>query len=305
MEKIKLLLDTDLGCDIDDCFAIGYALKQEKFEMMGLTTNGGQSDMRAMWADVLLGCAGRTDIPVHVGACQNLMGQAFGGMTTWQAAQLDKYPHRDFGKANTAVEFMRGVIEAYPHEITLASIGNLTNTALLFSRYPHIPALLKGMAVMGGRYADNEFCDISKWGKNEYNIRLDPQAAAMVFSAPVPEIRVVGVEQTCQYHWTREEAIERALQTTHMKPVAEALALTMRPGVDPVWFHDSMAVMMLADDAGMTMSRGRIEVETQDPDNLGQTRFTPDDNGNILLMTGCSPEIFFPKYMKTTGMTRS
>jgi len=303
MDKIKLLLDTDLGCDIDDCFAIGYALKQERFELMGLTTNGGQADKRAMWADVLLRAAGRTDVPVHVGAQQNIMGRPFGSMTTWQLAQLEKYPHGDFDGVNTAVEFMRKTIEAHPHEITLASIGSLTNAALLFATYPHIPSLLKGMTIMGGRYADNEFCNIEKWGKNEYNIRCAPHSASIVFSAPVPEIRVVGVEMTCQYHWTREEAICHARETDHMHPVADALALTLRPGVDPVWFHDSMALMMLADTEGMTIERGTVAVEYKDPDNMGATVFTPGENGNILLLTDYSPKIFFRKYCETTGMT--
>ena len=303
MEKIKLLLDTDLGCDIDDCFAIGYALKQDKFELMGVTTNGDWAHKRAMWADVLLHQADMAHVPVHAGAQRTLLGGRMARILDWQLQQLDKYPHREIEDNNTAIEFMRKTIEAHPHEITLACTGYLTNAALLFAAYPHIPALLSGMTIMGGRYADNEFCDLKKWGKNEHNIISDPYSAHIVFSAPVPEIRVVGVETTCQYHWTRDEAIRHAEQPGHMQPVADALALTMRPGVDPVWFHDSMALMMLADTEGMTIERGTVAVEYKDPDNMGATVFTPDENGNILLLTGYSTDIFFRKYCETVGMT--
>lgn len=302
MGKIKLLLDSDLGCDIDDCFAVGYALKQDKFELMGITTNGGCAHRRAMWAEALLYNAGREDVPVHVGSGKPLLGDAWGGMTEWQFKQVEKYPHRALTEENTAVEFMRRTIEAHPHEITLACIGLLTNAALLFATYPHIPSLLRGMTVMGGRYADNEFCDIKKWGKNEYNIVCDPYSAAVVFSAPVREIRVVGVETTCQYRWERADAIRRAAQTGYMKPVADALALTM-PTTEPVWFHDSLSLMMLADDGEMSFERGSIRIELDDPNDRGASVFTPSERGRHLLLADYSPEIFFEKYCETTGMS--
>ena len=77
-------------------------------------------------------------------------------------------------------QFLRETIHANPHQITLLTIGPLTNIALLFALDPEIPALLKQLVMMGGRYTTRG----GGGANNEWNIICDPHAAAKRFYGP-------------------------------------------------------------------------------------------------------------------------
>src|SRR5208283_3800109 len=64
----KVIIDTDIGDDIDDAFAIALAVKSPELEILGVTTTFGDTEARARIVDRLLGEAGRADIPVLAGA---------------------------------------------------------------------------------------------------------------------------------------------------------------------------------------------------------------------------------------------
>src|SRR5919109_587079 len=65
--RAKILLDTDIGTDIDDAWALGYALKSPHFELLGVTVTDADTPHRASLACKLLHRLGRTDVPVAVG----------------------------------------------------------------------------------------------------------------------------------------------------------------------------------------------------------------------------------------------
>ena len=68
MEKEKILLDTDIGSDIDDSVCLAYLLMQPRCELLGVTTVSGQPEKRAQMVSAMLRVAGRRDIPVFPGA---------------------------------------------------------------------------------------------------------------------------------------------------------------------------------------------------------------------------------------------
>lgn len=65
--RMKIVLDTDIGTDIDDAWALGYALKSPAFELLGITVTDADTPKRARLACKLLHRLGRTDAPVAVG----------------------------------------------------------------------------------------------------------------------------------------------------------------------------------------------------------------------------------------------
>src|SRR4026209_2550724 len=65
--RMKVVLDTDIGTDIDDAWALGYALKSPTFELLGVTVTDADTPKRARRACKLLQRLGRTDVPVAVG----------------------------------------------------------------------------------------------------------------------------------------------------------------------------------------------------------------------------------------------
>ena len=61
----KILLDTDIGTDIDDAIVMSYLLKQKKCEIVGITVTGGETEKRAALASVMCHAAGKPDIPIN------------------------------------------------------------------------------------------------------------------------------------------------------------------------------------------------------------------------------------------------
>ena len=73
-DTIPILFDTDIGSDIDDAVALGYLLRQPDCELVGVTTVSGEVRQRAALADAVCRAAGRTDVPIHAGIEQPLVG---------------------------------------------------------------------------------------------------------------------------------------------------------------------------------------------------------------------------------------
>lgn len=294
MKKQKLLLDTDIGCDYDDCLALTYLLHMDSVELMGVTTCTGSPHRRAMLVEIVCN-AHNKEIPVYVGAENPMIHPIVQwGIVPTESEVMDTYPHKDFQNKNQAIEFMRKVIEANPHEVVLACIGPLTNAALLFSAYPHLPELLDGMIIMGGRFGE---CD-SYWGEIEWNIRCDYHAAAIVFRQNVKNCMVAGVELTSRYAKESDILVREFLKQEKHIPIAKALPVENQK----VWFHDVVALAAYLDGEGASYSRGDIEVLLNDMDKPGETVFTPDENGRHILVTDYDEELFFQKYSDVVGI---
>ena len=68
-DRIPVLLDTDIGSDIDDAVCLAYLLRQPRCELLGVTTvSGREPRLRASLADGICRAAGRDDVPIHSGA---------------------------------------------------------------------------------------------------------------------------------------------------------------------------------------------------------------------------------------------
>jgi len=171
---VTVLLDTDIGTDIDDALCLACLLRQPRCELAGITTVTGEARKRAMLADALCRAAGRIDIPIHSGAEIPLLVPQQQSAAP-QAEALAAFPHRDDFASNTAVAFMRDTIRRRPGEITLLAIGPLTNVGLLFATDPEIPGLLKALVLMCGRFDFNVPCP----GPREWNALCDPHAVAL------------------------------------------------------------------------------------------------------------------------------
>lgn len=294
MAKQKILLDTDIGCDYDDCLALTYLLHSDSVDLLGITTCTGSPHRRAMLAEILCNAQGKR-IPIRVGAENPIIIPIVQyGIVQTENDVIDSYSHENYENKNNAVEFMRNIIEENPHEVMLACIGPLTNAALLFAAYPHTAGLLKSIVIMGGRFGD---CD-SYWGDIEWNIRCDYHAADIVFRQEIPDFTVAGVEFTSRY-WQESERLVKAFgKEKKHHPVARALPRENQR----VWFHDAVALMAYLDAGKAVSERGEISVALNDGEHMGATRFTPDKNGRHKLIRDYDVDLFFEKYCKTVGI---
>lgn len=284
----KVLLDTDIGSDIDDAVCLAYLLAQPECNLLGVTTVSGQPVARAKLASALCRAAGRA-VPIFPGAPRPLLGPSLQPEAP-QAAALERWPHDAEFPGGEAVEFMRHTIRTHPGEVTLLAIGPLTNVALLFAADPEIPALLAGLVMMVGVFTNQR----AGAGPTEWNAINDPHATAMVYQAPAAVHRSVGLDVTTQVRLPAGE-VRRRFQHPLLRPVLDFAEVWFR-GQDEITFHDPLAAATIFDPGLCTFARGWVEVETTSPRLGGFTAWQPDPTGPHQVALGVQAERFFEHY---------
>ena len=289
--KEKILLDTDIGSDIDDSFCLGYLLSQEKCDLLGITTVSGGAEQRAQMASVMCRAAGKGSIPIFPGIEQPLLTPQKQASAE-QAGVLAKWPHESKYPKGEAIEFMRQTIRKHPGEVTLLAIGPMSNVAALFAVDPEIPSLLKRLVLMCGIFA-YQLPDAARlW---EWNAVCDPYATAMVYNAPVGTVRSIGLDVTTRVRMSKRDFAD----TFH----ADAL----RPLYDfsRVWdnmdgtitFHDPLAAVTIFDESVCAFRRGNVSVELESTRAKGLTYFDADETGNDEVAFTVDAAAFFKHYI--------
>ncbi|HEX5691034.1 MAG TPA: nucleoside hydrolase [Roseiflexaceae bacterium] len=265
--SIKVLLDTDIGSDIDDAVCLAYLLAQPECELMGITTVSGEPERRAMIASAQCQVAGRT-IPIFPGAEAPLLGPQRQPHAP-QADALVRWPHERTFARGQAIEFMRQTIRQNPGEVTLLAIGPMTNVALLFASDPEIPMLLKSLVLMCGVFT-NQLAGV---GPCEWNAICDPHAAAMVYRTRVPIHRSIGLDVTCQVTMDANEVRSR-FSPPLLKPVLDFAEVwfEVRPEIT---FHDPLAAATIFDDTLCGYTAGEVDVELSSERLAGLTHWAP------------------------------
>lgn len=284
---MKVILDTDIGSDIDDAVCLAYLLAQPECELLGITTVTGEPGERAKLASVLCKAAGKR-VPIYPGADLPLLIPPR-QPKCHQATALSRWEHDAAFPEGEAVEFMRHTIRAHPGEVTLLAIGPMTNLALLFAVDPQIPRLLKGLVMMIGWFWDQPTAQ----DNGEWNSILDPHASAMVFRAPVPLHRSVGLDVTRQVTMDADQVRQR-FQRGLLRPVLD-FAEVWFEGSERITFHDPLAATTLFDDQICSFQRGQVQVELDDPKIVGRTHWQPSD-GPHQVATSVAPARFFEHY---------
>jgi len=211
------ILDTDIGDDIDDAFALALVLRSPELRLLGITTAYGDTELRARLLDRYLAAVGQADIPVAAGvatAHSNVFTQAAYARQTPDSEQAKKHPD--------AVEFLLSQIRAHPGQITLIAIGPLFNIQATIERDPATFRQLKRVVMMGGsiyrgydgRNGERRPADA------EWNINRDPAGARALLAAGVP-VFMMPLDST-QIHL---EAKDREAIFSHGSPLTDQLTL--------------------------------------------------------------------------------
>ena len=293
MAKEKLLVDTDIGSDIDDTVCLAYLLCQKQCEILGITTVSGEPVVRAKLTSALLKAAGRDDIPIYPGVEQPLLIPQKQPVAH-QVKYLPKWAHETKFPEGQAIEFMRRTIRENPNEITLLAVGPLTNIALLFAVDPEIPALLKRLVVMCGvfTYQYQGGPCLSEW-----NARCDPHATAMVYNAPVKNIVSVGLDVTSEVVMEKDEIIKR-FNTDILKVVLDFSGILDNTRKSIV-FHDPLAAAVIFKKEICDFRRGNVEIETGNKRLEGLTYWNEDAKGKNDVAFGVNKEMFFDHFFDT------
>jgi len=212
----RIIIDTDIGNDIDDAFAVGLALHSPEFQILGISSAWGDTHLRSRLLSRLLRETGRTDIPVAMGITKHPPGKLD---TLSQAAYAEGGPaDQNYPKA---VDFLLDQIRRHPDEITLIAIGPETNLGAAIDRDAATFRKLKRIVLMGGSVyrGYSQF----NYGKThgpdpEWNIICDIQAAQKVFTSGVP-LYVMPLDST----QIKLQELERAQIFKAGTPLTDAL----------------------------------------------------------------------------------
>lgn len=285
----KVIIDTDIGDDIDDAFAVALALRSPELQILGITTTFGDTETRAKLLDRFLAEAGRPEIPVAAGAPTPPKSN----FTQRRYAVNNRYAkpaHAD------AVIFLLDQIRHNPGQITLIAIGPLMNVGTAIDKDPETFRKLKRVIIMGGSikrgYGDVGF-GTSTPPQPEWNILNDIPSAQKLFAAGVP-LFVMPLDST----QLKLDEVKRAFLFNQGTPVTDALTLLYHQwGQETPTLFDPMTIAFLVSPSLCPVQPMHICV-----DELGFTRPDPGPPNapnppNAQVCLDSNPDAFFRFYL--------
>ena len=236
--KYLVLLDTDIGDDIDDALALALALHSTEITLLGVTTVFGDTQLRARLAKHLLHVFERDDVPVAAGIALPLLARHHPSGVA-QAAILEAHEKQDIS-IHSGPELIVQNALTYPGRLTLLCIGPLTNVATALLMEPHLFMAIRNIIMMGGTSS-------IPWP--EWNVRSDARAAQIVLSAGIP-ITLLGwnITTRCQMRASDIERL-RDHNTPRTRLLSELIAIWQqhRPRWHPPYpfLHDPLTIAAL------------------------------------------------------------
>ena len=270
----RVIIDTDPG--VDDAFALLLAMRSPELKIEAITAVAGNVPLSFTLPNALrmVEIAGKTDIPVASGASAPLIrrlvtatyahGENGLGGVVFPEPKLSAVPE-------PASELIRGIIRKYPHEVTLITLGPLTNVATALKIDPELAPLIRGIVMMAGSLSGGNITPAA-----EFNVYVDPEAARIVFQSGIP-LTMIGLDVTRHTALTDEHV--RVLQSGN-NPVSDAAAKIARRAVDNNRehgyligpnMHDSLAVTAFLDPSILRWKEYYVDIETTGELTAGET----------------------------------
>ena len=343
-DRIPLILDVDTG--IDDSLALLYAAASPEAELVAVTCVSGNTDAHNVGINTraVLELAGRADVEVAMGRPTPLQRPAVTTPETHGPRGLGyadlPTPSRDLSERH-AVDLIIDEARRRPGEVTLVTLGPLTNLALAVLREPALPRLLKGYALMGGAFGVSG----NTTPTTEWNIHCDPEAAKIVFAAwaqaieadpTIPRGLALGLDTTEQAVLTTDHIVriarragstpddslalargEDPMQPVHsvasnavVRYLADALRFYFEfhatyDGFYGAHIHDPLAVAATLDRSLVTTAGLHVDVETRGEITTGMTVADPRKltgrTPNLDVATGADIPTFLDRLIERIG----
>ena len=253
MNTLPIILDTDIGDDIDDALALAVILNSPELELLGVTTVFRNAPRRAILAQQILKLYRRTDVPVAAGISNPLLVPNDGQLgEQFKVLEEDNIADTLEEPIGHAVDFLVSQMQndkwTPENPLLIAPIGPLTNIAVALARESELIARAR-LVLMGGYW--NE-----KLAYDEWNIKCDPEAAAMVFHSGI-QIDMVGLDVTLQCKLSSQQ-IERIAAK---QPLLGRLMQKWTQNGAPITLHDPLAILTLLDESVVKWEEKRIAVQ--------------------------------------------
>lgn len=235
MGKMQIILDTDIGDDIDDAFALALAASLSQLEIIGVTTVFKHTVARGQMVRKLLETMGKSWVPVLAGRSlpfqEPIHYFAKDDRTQKEAVvpcQYDASYQAYSLDSGDAVDFIIEQADRLAGQLVLVPIGPLTNIASAIQKAPGSMKKIQKIVLMGGDTDPTHA---------EWNIACDPEAAAIVFQSGI-KIDMVGLNVTMQCYL--DKTYLESLSQSQM-PVSRLLSEWL--GRWHAYFHHEKSVM--------------------------------------------------------------
>ncbi len=281
-DGIKIIIDTDIGEDIDDILCMAFALNCPEFEVLAVTTVDGNVAARSRVARRVAQLYGVQELPVAAGYAHNMPwpdttyagfsgGVRYGEVAPFEDGLQPACPLK-------ADELIAQLAERYPGEISVLTIGSMTNMGQLLTRFPGSAAKLKQIISNGGNFSGAAH-------NIGWNLRYDPIAALIVARGYVPWVLLS--ESTSRYCSPRAEDVER-LRASSL-PTAKLLVEAIdwwhknKPDATPLPHVSDLNVFAYLLGGWVETVPGHVYIEIGPSGTLPGFRVQDDPQGKIML----------------------
>jgi purine nucleosidase len=317
-----VFVDVDTG--VDDALALVYLLSSADAELVGIASTGGNVAVEQVCANNLglLELCRITGVPVSKGADQPLGGPPpvrgeVHGAKGLGYAELPPTDRRLTGY-DSATAWVRAA-HAFPGELIGVATAPLTNLALALRAEPALPGLLRRLVIMGGAYDyRGNTSPVAEW-----NIRVDPEAAAEVFAAwsvnaaePQQLPILCGLDLTRRIAMTPEHLarLAAAAGSDRANPLIRVIEDAMRFYLEAyhasghgyaAHLHDPLAAAVALDPGLITSRPATVDVELTGTLTRGMTvtdwtgRWGREPNAHIGV--DVDPAVFFDRFIERVG----
>jgi purine nucleosidase len=283
-QSSKIILDTDIGDDIDDAWAMGFVISYEGFAPLGITITHGNTPARARIACKLLHVTGRDNIPVFVGRQTN--DKVF-PQYSWAEDFTLKRPEK-----KSAADFIVETVKRYPGEVTLLAVGPLQNIADALRKEPNLGRYVKRVVLMSGCVYGTSYSP----GKpiREWNVYQSTADAQLVYGAGLP-LTIVPLDSTTHVLLSDEERKRVADDQSPLTYALECLyRLWLSSPTQRMTLHDQLAV---AETASPATFFGKQETLPLFVDDEGYTRIDRERGKPVVVCLEPKRDTFMKYYL--------
>jgi purine nucleosidase len=277
-KRTRVLVDTDIGGDIDDANALAFLVASPEVELVGVTTvgAGGSARLRAQVAASLLEAAGRPDIEVSAGIDQPLRDNPVLRLIPPERILNAHEPSMAAAPVSSvgAVERIAQVAHDHAGELVLLSIGCLTNVASAILEAPDALRRVARLVVMAGAFEEQT---------REANATIDPEAADIVFRSGLP-LQVIGLEVARQVRLPLSVYEEAPFAATRLGRFLGRAGARFRDayGLDSMTLYDVLPAAAVTDAELFGFAERRIAVELDGRHTRGITVIERDSDLNAV-----------------------
>jgi purine nucleosidase len=271
----RLIFDTDIGTDVDDCLALALLLGSPEVRIEGITCVYGDVGLRSRMCRKLLALrgGGSEAIPVCRGVERPVLGLRpihwLGHEGVGLLGEDDNLPPEC---DEHAVDFIVRTVMANPGEIHLLAVGPLTNVAIALLREPRLATALAHLTIMGGHIQAED----DPQRRVEHNLRCDPEAAHIVLSSGAPMTLVpLNVTTRVTIDAAGADRIKAAGTPFHLAVADQVARYPAFRERGATFLHDPLAAACILEPELATLRDLHVAIELADPATAGFTHAQP------------------------------